>query len=215
MKLYLSSYRIPNIAALQDLLGTDFSNVRVALVPNAGDYYADRARAIKIRDNITNLKSIGFNRVEAVDLQEYRDKDILKKVLSDFDLIRVSGGNTFCLREEMRKSGFEDIIHELLDSGIVYAGESAGALAAGNSLKGIEAADNPEFAEQIIWEGLNIIPNFVLPHVGSDYFGEAVEKAKLAHQENPSEIIELTDQQALIIDGDKNEIVEGTDNETL
>lgn len=67
-----------------------------------------------------------------------------------------NGGNTFSLRYEMKRSGFEGAIRQLLDDGIVYGGDSARALVAGLSIAGIESVDRPEFAEEIINEGLGL-----------------------------------------------------------
>lgn len=214
MKLYLSSYRIPNITALQNLFDVQLKDVRVAHIPNAKDYYVRRVKNIVSNEVVTFIKSIGFVNVETIDLQDHRSEQVLKEKLQKFDLIWVAGGNTFCLREEMRKSGFENIIVDLLEEGVVYVGESAGSIVAGNSLKGIEFADNPEFAETVIWKGMNLLPHYILPHVGSESFGEAVEKAKELHADN-SDVVELTDQQALVINGDSRQIVEGFDNATL
>jgi dipeptidase E len=118
------------------------------------------------------------------------------------------GGNTFCLRYEMRRSGFEDIIKKLLENGLVYGGESAGCLVAGTNLKGVEFADPLEFAEAIIWEGLGLVPHFVLPHVGNEDLGEAIEKAREMHKDDP-ELITLTDQQAFLVDGSVQKVVTG------
>lgn len=108
-----------------------------------------------------------------VDLRNFSDSSALAGQLAGYDMRWVMGGNTFCLRYEMRRSGFEKALPLLLRQGIVYAGESAGAVVAGTSLTGIEAADDPEFAETPIKEGLGLVPYFVLPHVDSEDFKEA------------------------------------------
>lgn len=214
MKLYLSSYRIPNITALQDLLGARFADIRVAHIPNSKDYYIKRVKDIVSKEVVAFIQSIGFLNVETIDLQDHRNEQSLKETLQKFDLIWVAGGNTFCLREEMQKSGFENIIFDLLEEGIAYVGESAGSIVAGNSLKGIEFVDNPNFAKTAIWKGMDLTPQYILPHAGSESFGQAIEKAKAQYADN-SDIIELTDQQALVVNGDSNQIVEGTDNAAL
>jgi dipeptidase E len=205
MKLYLTSYRIPVPDKLFELAGKTPPEIRTAVIPNAKDYYSERARAVKLREITEYLAGLSL-KSDMVDLREHQDADVLKKLLSGYDLLWVSGGNTFCLRDEMQKSGFDKIINELLDQGLVYAGESAGACVAGKSLKGLESADNPEFTESIIWSGLGLVPNFILPHTDTPLFAADTQVARELHKDDPT-LLELRDSQALIIDGHKREVV--------
>jgi dipeptidase E len=204
MKLYLSSYRVPTSDNLKALIGGNLSQLHVAVIPNAQDYYADRARDVKIKEVADYLASLGFQ-LEVVDLRDYDDAIMLAQKLQSYELVWVMGGNTFCLSYEMQRSGFKKAIQTALDSGVVYGGESAGALIAGNSLKGVEFADEPKFAEQIVWETLNLVPSFVLPHVDNEAFAEAIQKAREVHADDPS-IFELRDNQALVINGDSQSV---------
>lgn len=198
MKLYLSSIRIPTPNDLSTLLGKPLKSVSVALIPNAKDYYSEHARNFFVNDLIAYMEELGL-KVKIVDLSNYNDAQILKEELVDHDLIWAMGGNTFVLRYEMKQSGFEEIIQQLLDKGIVYGGDSAGALVAGKSIAGIEGADEPQFAEEIVEEGLNLVPFFILPHVDNPEFIDVVPTFKNLHHDN---IIELKDSQAVIFNGD-------------
>lgn len=191
------------------LIGKTPKDTRIVIIPNAKDYYSNRVRKLKANEAIDYFKSLNVRHIDIVDLQNFNISDTtrLAAKLRQYDLIWVSGGNTFCLRYEMRRSGFEKVINQVLASGVVYGGESAGALVAGNSLKGVEFADPPEFAEEIIWGGLDLIPHFVLPHVGNTDYAEAMEKAKTVHKSD-STMITLTDSQALVINEEKSEIID-------
>ena len=57
--------------------------------------------------------------VNVVDLREYDNSEPLSNELRKSDLIWAAGGNTFCLRYEMKRSGFEGCIRELLTEGKV------------------------------------------------------------------------------------------------
>jgi len=210
MRLYLCSYRIPVAAELYNLVGRKPEDISAAVIPNAKDYYAERARNFKIKETNQYLSNLGL-KPQTVDLKAYEDSDKIKKELNNYDLIWVSGGNTFCLMHQMRRSGFEEVIKELLkEDRIVYAGESAGACVIGNSLRGLEDADEPEFAEEIIWEGLDILPNFILPHIDNPMFADDIKYAREVHKDDPQPVIELSDSQALVINGTSREIVEKT-----
>jgi dipeptidase E len=204
MKLYLSSFRIPVPNELASLLGKPLSEVSVALIPNAKDYYSERARDFKITDLVTYMAQLGL-RVDVVDLRDYTDPADLKKKFAGYDLIWAMGGNTYMLRYEMRRSGFEKIINELLEAGTVYGGDSAGALVAGPSIAGVESADEPEFAEAVIKEGLHLIPFAVLPHVDNPEFAGIVDGFRDIH--GVTNVIELKDSEAVVFAGGEHHIV--------
>lgn len=205
MKLYLSSYRIPTPEDLVRLTGKQPAEIRMAMIPNAKDYYAKRARDFKIKESITYMQALGLA-PEVLDLWDYDSADKIESKLKDYDLVWVNGGNTFCLRHEIRRSGLEQVIKSLIENGLVYAGESAGAIVAGTSLHGVELADQPEFAESNIFEGLNIIPNVIIPHADSQDFGDAITKMIELHKDDPTAII-LNDSQALLVDDEASRIV--------
>lgn len=204
MKLYLSSYRIPNLEEFEKLVGKKANEINMVALPNAKDYYAARARNYKINWFLADMDELGIAS-DVCDLNEITDSDLLKK-LSNYDVVWAIGGNTFCLREAMKKSGFDHIIAELLDQGVVFAGDSAGAVIASPSLKGIELADEPEFAETAHYDGLGIIPEFISPHVGNAEFAETTEEIRKMHIGN-DKYIELSDSQAYIVNGEYKKIV--------
>lgn len=200
MKLYLSSYRIPTPNELVKLIGKPMSRIKVALVTNAKDYYIERAKKFKVEQAADYLKQFGMQ-VTPIDLRHYNEAARIKKDITGHDLVWCMGGNTYMLRYEMRRSGFDEIIHELLDQGIVYGGESAGALVAGISIAGVESADEPSFAESVITQGLSLVPYTVLPHVGNPDFAMVPDIFRALHAD--TQIIELADNQAVIFENDK------------
>lgn len=208
MKLYLSSYRIPTPTDLVALVDKAPTATKVGIITNAKDYYASRARAVKVQAITDYLAALGYEATE-VDLRRHRDPEELQAVLSELDMIFVAGGNSFCLRYEMQQSGFETIIGAVLASGVVYVGESAGAAVAGTTLEGINLADEPAFAEAEIVDGLELVPYFILPHVGSAGFGGAIEEIEALHYGNPA-LLKLTDNQALVVHDEAYAVVQAT-----
>ena len=207
MKLYLSSYRIPTPDDLAQLLGKPLREVSVALIPNAKDYYIERARNFKVNDLVEYMQQLGLN-VEVVDLRDYDSAEVLKSKLAGHDLIWAMGGNTYMLRYAMRRSGFEKIIDSLLKDGVVYGGDSAGALVAGASIAGVEPVDEPEFAEEVIEDGLKLVLFAILPHVDNPEFTDVLPIFRNIHQ-GKNDVIELKDSQAVIFDGGSYRITEG------
>ncbi len=205
MKLYLSSYRIPRPDKLVALIGKPADQTKVAIIPNAKDYYANRARAVKLRDQTDYITNLGFT-AEIVDLRDYRNSESLRDKLQQFDALWLIGGNTYCLRYEIEQSGFNAIIGSLLQDGITFIGESAGACVAGTNLRGLESADNPEFAEGVIYDGLGLVNNTLSPHADNAMFAEDITNLRELYKDDPT-FLELKDSEALIVNDTEQEIV--------
>lgn len=207
MKLYLSSYRVPTPDDLLNLLPSEPSKTKVVIIANAKDYLIPRARTVKLKAINTFLQKLGFDDMREVDLRDYDDSAQLKKDLEEANMIWVVGGNTFCLIEQVRNSGFDQIIQGLLEKGIVYCGESAGAVIAGSSLRGVELDDEPEFAEKIIWDGLGLIDKFILPHADNKFYQNSNEQSKQLY--SADDVVRLNDNQALIVNNTTQKIATG------
>jgi dipeptidase E len=206
MKLYLSSNDIPNVPALEDLVGKSTSSMRVALISNAKDYYNDLLRRYKVNVGITKLEKLGMA-VTEVDLRQYHGKqDQLQEDLERFDLVWGLGGNSFCLRSEMQLSGFDQIIRPLLDTGVVYGGESAGAIVASKTLKGIETIDFPAATNNVIWEGMQLTDHVILPHADDVGFTEVVKTMRSMY-EDESKYLELNNNQVLVVNNGKEAVL--------
>lgn len=197
MKLYLSSYRIPTPDELFALLPKPAMECKVAIIPNAKDDKLPQERAQSLDELIYDLAKYGFA-TTVVDLRDYDDPARLKEALEPFELLWVAGGNSFILRSEIRLSGFEEIVRDLLEAGAVYAGESAGAIVAGTSLEEAEVADDPEVADEYITEGLGLIDKVIAPHADSPDFVEYINNVKKRYGDSDT-VVYLRDDQALAV----------------
>jgi dipeptidase E len=203
MKLYLSSIRIPVPEELSKLIGKPLAQVSVALIPNAKDYFTERPRNIVVNDLVSYMSQLGL-KVDIIDLREFSENQNLKSTLANYDLVWAMGGNTYMLRYEVQRSGFDKIIRDLLEEGVVYGGDSAGALVAGSSIAGVELADEPAFAERVIKDGMNLVPFVIMPHADNPEFAVIMPIVRKMHKR----MIELKDSQAIIFNGDKHWLVE-------
>ncbi|MES2971696.1 MAG: Type 1 glutamine amidotransferase-like domain-containing protein [Patescibacteria group bacterium] len=206
MKLYLTSYRVPTPGDLVELVGKPPVETRVVIIPNAKDYELPQDRGFKLDELTSDLQKMGFLQPDTVDLREFDDGEQVYEALKSYDLLWVAGGNSFVLRSEMHRSGFDKVIRRLLDEGQVYGGESAGAIVAGLSLQGFEVGDDPELADQIIWEGLGLTDRIIAPHADSPNFIEYVNHMKKLYKDN-DRVMYLKDTQVLVVDGNNVRIV--------
>lgn len=204
MKLYLSSYRVPTPNDLFALLPKPPEQCRVVVIPNAKDDKLPEERWLKIDELVNDLGKLGFM-CEVIDLRDYDSGDQVYDVLKDFDVLWLAGGNSFVLRAEMRRSGLDTVISKLLDEGKVYCGESAGAIVAGLTLQGSEVGDEPQLADQIIWEGLGLTERIIAPHADSSDFLEYINRMKKLYKDS-SRVVYLNDNQALVINNSEQRI---------
>jgi dipeptidase E len=198
MNLLLTSYRIPNPNILPELLKKDISNSSVGLITNARDYYSKRAKQVKISDSVDYFNSLGFKKINTIDLNLYKNKNSqLQKRLAQLNFVWMLGGNTYCLMESIDDSGFEAVARKLAkENNVLIGGTSAGAIAAGNSTDGAQSADNPLFASREILKGMGLIDAIIIPHADNPEFEDSINKMREVHKK--SKTIELNDNQMLI-----------------
>lgn len=156
MKLYLSSYRVPNPEKLLDLIGRDPAQTKGIIVTNAKERRAPEERALKLQDLQKDLSAIGLKDTVGLDLRDGIPD------LGSYDYVFAAGGNTFALRKAMVETGFDERLRAYLDDGGVYVGESAGAIAVGPSLRGFESMDN--YFDGAPFDGAGIIDTIIVPH---------------------------------------------------
>lgn len=204
MKLYLSSYRVPSPHDLFALVGKAPETVKIALLPNAKDLKEPSEYQESLEEVAKYFGSFKCA-FEVIDLRLFSVATALKERLEPFDLIWACGGNTFMLRYQMRRSGLEEILPDLLRQK-VYGGESAGAIVAGISLKGIQRFDDPTHVPELIWEGLGLVDKMILPHADSPDFIEGMPELIEQYPDKRQRIV-LNDNEAYIMDGARRLIV--------
>ncbi|QQR54954.1 Type 1 glutamine amidotransferase-like domain-containing protein [Candidatus Peregrinibacteria bacterium] len=121
------------------------------------------------------LENLGL-KVEELDLKNYfGQKEKLRAKLQQLDMLWVSGGNTFILRQAMKLSGLDELLQELRgNASFVYGGYSAAGCVLSPNLEHLQTVDDPTqhpYAnfKETIWEGLAFIDYAFLPHYESDH----------------------------------------------
>lgn len=136
----------------------------------------------------------GFQ-VEDIDI-EGKSENELRVLLRDKDVIYIEGGNTFHLLKCVKESGFDRVIKELLDRGVIYIGVSAGSYIACPT---IEMAMWKHQDRNVLGlkdlSALNLIPFLLTVHYKHEY-KETLRKA-IRSSKYPVRV--LTDEQALLV----------------
>lgn len=210
MKLFLASYRFG--AHFEEFAALSAGLTRVAVVANAADGWPDSARESGVASEIRTFRELGFQAAE-LDLRRFGGSaGELESELDSVDIVWVRGGNTFVLMSQLNRSGGDSAITARVRAGsLIYAGYSAGACVAQQSLHGIEAADDPAevretTGDEVPRNGLGLVDVSFVPHFRSildeDGAGERMvaryERENIAH-------LTLTDEQVYLVDGDRSE----------
>lgn len=209
MKLFLTSqWLLPEFRqAFEQLIGKPLHQTKVVIIENGADDEPGEPSWMKNTRN--SLIDAGMA-VTQLDLRQYtnrKDHEKLRIILSSANVIWIGGGNTFYLNWILRDSGARDLIIEMVRSGKIYAGGSAGAIVAGPTVKGFEAADDASFAPELVLDGMALTDTVVLPHWGRGDYGAIMEDIARQLTSTDHKIQPLTDGQAFVINHDEQHVI--------
>jgi dipeptidase E len=213
MNLLLSSCSIAHsaglIAALDALLlprPRPWKICHIVTASLAGRPAADRSWATEpwVADEEQQLQAHGFL-CQSLDIAGWSEPALAEQ-LAAFDVLYIQGGNTFHLLDQMRRSGADRIIQELVTGhGTVYCGVSAGSIVAGPEI-GI-AAWSPDWDRNEVGltdlTGLRLVPFILSPHYVPE--DAALIAARLPL---PYPVMALRDGQAWVVDGDDQHLID-------
>jgi dipeptidase E len=211
MRLFLSSFSLGDRP--EELVALCGPAKRAVIIVNALDS-RPKARADWLENETDGLARLGFIASE-LDLRNYFGASSeLGAVLNAVDVVWVNGGNTFILRRAMKQSGFDTLIKSALARDeIVYGGFSAGAAIVAASLHGLEIVDDPNvvpagYDPQIVWDGLGLVPFSLAVHFKSGLpESELIDRNIAYYEQRRIPYRTLRDGEALVIDGDRQQIV--------
>lgn len=202
MKLFLASQGLPPEykAEYFSLLPNRNKPPKIAWIADAAEPYQAKGSTPWLDKSKKQLQSYGLELVPLRLLDFIGKTDELKQVLEVLDGLWIAGGNTHFIRYAMAISGFDQIIRELLGKGMVYAGESAGAMVAAPNIELSEStpeelADVPE----VIESGLGLYDKLILPHWDVPEYKEELLKIEAHHKAKGRETVFLTNSKAIIV----------------
>jgi dipeptidase E len=214
MNLYLSSEELgeyPNhwLDMLPD-------RAKVGIIANAVDYKTEDAREGFVNRQHDRLSALGVT-PEEIELTSYYDKPdyAIRNRIKDFDGVWVTGGNVFMLRASMELSGLDRHIGGLvMESGLVYAGFSAGGCQTARHLYGLELVDPlHQLTERQrtadVFKGLGLLDKLVVPHYKSpnNPCTGGIDKVVTRLDELRARYVTLSDGDALVIRGGEEKIL--------
>lgn len=95
----------------------------------------------------------------------------LKQDLAEIEVLYISGGNEFFLKEKANENNFGQLVRELTNSGVIYIGTSAGSIIAGTNMSALQQlSDLTPLKQPIDTTGFGLVDFTILPHWGSEDF---------------------------------------------
>ncbi|MFV0562960.1 Type 1 glutamine amidotransferase-like domain-containing protein [Malaciobacter mytili] len=147
------------------------------------------------------LKKLGLI-VDELDISSASSDDISSKIKNN-DFIYVSGGNTFYLLQELKKSGADLLIAEEVNKGKIYIGESAGSIVNSPNIEYIKAmeSDYKIATELTNYNALNLVDFYPVPHYSDFPFVEIAEEIVTNYGEKLN-LMPISNEQVILVNGD-------------
>ncbi|MEJ5056525.1 Type 1 glutamine amidotransferase-like domain-containing protein [Sphingobacterium sp. MYb382] len=144
--------------------------------------------------------------VDVFDVTEKNEVEITEKLAKN-EFIYVSGGNTFYLLQELKKSKADQFITAQITAGKTYIGASAGSMILSHDLTYVEQIDDKNKAPELKDNtGLGLIPFYVLPHYKNEPFTAIMDTVFLQYQAQLT-FVPISNTQAIEIKGDKHQVI--------
>lgn len=202
MKLLLTSV-FANVAdELPKLLAEKPEDVTVAFVATAADIYENKWFVDADRNK---LIAQGF-KIKEVSLAS-KTAEELEPEIASCKVIFVAGGNTFYLLQQVRESGFDEVIRKLANTDVVYVGSSAGSIIVTPTIAiaGVEPGDE-NIPGLIDLTSLGLVDFEISPHTPEAVSHEGNQKYRAT---SSAPLYEIDDQSAVCVENDQIRVVGG------
>jgi dipeptidase E len=144
--------------------------------------------------------------VDELDVSTASREEMENKLRTN-DYIYVSGGNTFFLLQELKRTGADQLILEQIDNGKTYIGESAGSIILAKQIEFACLMDDRSKAESLQTdEALGVVDFTPVPHHTNFPFAKAVEKI-LAKYGTTLDLRPMSNKQVITVWGEQVELV--------
>nr|WP_278782641.1 Type 1 glutamine amidotransferase-like domain-containing protein [Bifidobacterium catenulatum] len=197
MKLFLCSH----FSSVGSLIKEEIDNKKVAFIPTASLHegytgYVGSARKL--------FKKLGASATEIdISTEAY---STIQAVFEDADVIYFTGGNSFFLMDQLRKTETDELLKKELANGKLMIGESAGAIICAPTIQYIEQMDEkPEDYSQEDNEGLDLIDFYVLPHYLTAPFKKITER--IMAEFSDLNICAINNHQAIIVNDEGSKVI--------
>ena len=201
-QLFLCSYFAGVKKLFSDYAKEKNLEKKVLFIPTAGnkeDYtaYIDEAQQ--------TFRDLGFE-IEVLDIASC-DRETAQAKIFQSKILYVSGGNTFYLLQELKKKQLPSLIKEQIRDGLVYVGESAGAIITAKDIDYNKLMDDKTVATELYdTAGLDEVDFYILPHYGEEPFADSSKKTFEMYKKQ-LELLPLHNHQAIIVNDEQIDVL--------
>ncbi|MBC7836185.1 Type 1 glutamine amidotransferase-like domain-containing protein [Acetobacteraceae bacterium] len=202
MKAFLYSHYLEqkHFDALRKLLGKSKASKALFIITAAVPYGLD-PRPVWLDESLVDMRQFA----EKVDEITFEGEPDLKD-LSQYDFIFVSGGNAFYLAYRLAETSMDEMLKKYITNGGIYCGSSAGGVILMDNIEHFTPVDDATKAPAI-YPGLGLIDFAFIPHADNKKYAEGMRAVADKYEQVGKEVILVNDNQAVIIDGSKRELV--------
>ena len=197
MRLFLCSH----FSNVGHLVKNEIANKKIAFIKTAAvnQWYTGHVSSAR-----RLFKKMGAE-VNEIDISSEKYAKI-EAIFKAADVIYFTGGNSFFLIDQLRRTGVDKLLKEELEKGKLMIGESAGAIVCAPTVSYIERIDKrPADYSQKDDNGLNLIDYYILPHYLTIPFKKATEQ--IFDNYHDLDIRPINNKQAIIVDNQFSMVV--------
>ena len=203
-KLFLSS-SFADVAALLPRFEKELAGKTVSFIPTASTV---EKVTFYVQAGKKALERLGM-KIDVLELVWESSDTILRKIAAN-DCIYVSGGNTFFLLQELKRTGADAAIVRAVQSGKLYIGESAGSIVASKNIEYAKAMDPIAKAPELTnFDALGLTDFYTVPHARNFPFKKAAKKI-IDEYSASLDLLAIANDEAISVEGDTVRIEGGT-----
>ncbi|WP_042200870.1 peptidase E [Paenibacillus camerounensis] len=140
--------------------------------------------------------------IDELEISTSTINEISTKLRSN-DFIYVTGGNTFFLLQELKRTGADEIIIEEVNAGKLYIGESAGAMVAAANIEYVKAMDSHKKSSGLLnFDALGLVDFYTVPHYTNFPFKKSAQKI-MDNYSSTLKLSPISNNEAILVVGDE------------
>jgi dipeptidase E len=202
MKLILASagfYTEEIIVKCEELVGKSRKDISIAVINES--YAVEHNNNLRwVLDDLNRVRDNFGGNLELVNLLAL-DIETVKERIAQNDVIFAVGGHTDYLMSVFKKTGFADILPQLLETK-VYVGSSAGGMVMGKRIS--EEAYKIIYGEEGTYgvtQYMGLVDFSTMPHLDNPHFPNRRETLTEAVRLHDGMVYGLRDDSAVVVDG--------------
>ena len=196
-KLFLTS-SFKDVYLIFKNFQNDLNGKRVTFIPTASIV---EDVVFYVKEGKKSLEKLGLI-VDELEISTASTDEIQLKIKNN-DFLYVTGGNTFFLLQELKRTGADKLILSEVENGKVYIGESAGSIVTSNNIEYVEDMDNIEKAPNLKeYSGLGLINFYPIPHYNCFPFKKIVQNIINKYTSNIN-LMPISNKEVSLVNGDE------------